>query len=124
MARRCGCGGSACGCLIEVGQGLTIFGIGTSDDPYVINTDLSQLSQVLSVQDTPTVNLTLTGSGSIVDPMVLTAVATPVPFPGYITGGRPSAAAAGAGAYYYDLTLQKPLWSDGTQWRDAAGTVV
>lgn len=40
------------------------------------------------------------------------------------TAGRPPAAAAGAGAQMYDTTLNKPIWSDGTNWRDAAGTVV
>jgi hypothetical protein len=29
-----------------------------------------------------------------------------------------------AGTQFYDTTLNKPLWSDGSSWRDAAGTVV
>lgn len=40
------------------------------------------------------------------------------------TTGRPSAATAGAGAMYFDTTLNKPAWSDGTNWRDATGTIV
>jgi hypothetical protein len=40
------------------------------------------------------------------------------------TGGRPSAASSGVGAQVYDTTLNKPIWSDGSNWRDAAGTVV
>lgn len=40
------------------------------------------------------------------------------------TGGRPSASASGAGTQVYDTTLSKPIWSDGTVWRDAAGTAV
>lgn len=40
------------------------------------------------------------------------------------TGSRPSASTAGAGAMFYDTTLSKPIWSDGTTWRDAAGTAV
>jgi hypothetical protein len=40
------------------------------------------------------------------------------------TAGRPTAATAGAGAMYYDTTLNKPAWSDGTNWRDATGTIV
>lgn len=39
------------------------------------------------------------------------------------TGSRP-AAATGAGAMWFDTTLGKPIWSDGTVWRDAAGTAV
>ena len=40
------------------------------------------------------------------------------------TAGRPSAATHGAGAVLYDTTLSKPIYSDGTVWRDAAGTAV
>ena len=40
------------------------------------------------------------------------------------TGSRPTAAIAGAGGQMYDTTLSKPIWSDGTVWRDAAGTAV
>ncbi len=40
------------------------------------------------------------------------------------TGSRPTAANAGTGACYYDTTLHKPAWSDGTNWRDASGTIV
>jgi hypothetical protein len=40
------------------------------------------------------------------------------------TGARPSASAVGQGAQWFDTTLGKPIWSDGTNWRDAAGTVV
>lgn len=40
------------------------------------------------------------------------------------TGSRPSASTAGAGATFYDTTLSKPIWSDGTVWKDATGTTV
>lgn len=42
----------------------------------------------------------------------------------YATGSRPTATSAGAGAVAYDTTLSKPIWSDGTVWRDSAGTAV
>lgn len=42
----------------------------------------------------------------------------------YTTAARPTAASVGPGAMIYDSTLSKPAWSDGTNWRDAAGTVV
>lgn len=42
----------------------------------------------------------------------------------YTTAGRPSAAVVGAGAQYFDTTLGKPGWSDGTAWKDAAGTTI
>jgi hypothetical protein len=40
------------------------------------------------------------------------------------TAGRLAAATATAGGMAYDTSLQKPIWSDGTNWRDAAGTIV
>jgi len=40
------------------------------------------------------------------------------------TANRPSAASVGAGSMFYDTTIIKPIWSDGTNWRDAAGTLV
>lgn len=40
------------------------------------------------------------------------------------TVARPTASSAGIGAQYYDTTLSKPVWSDGTTWRDAMGNVV
>ncbi len=44
--------------------------------------------------------------------------------PGFATGSRPSASAAGAGTSVYDTTLHKPIWSSGTAWLDAAGNAV
>src|SRR5690349_701923 len=36
------------------------------------------------------------------------------------TASRP---APGLGVYYFDTTLNKPIWGDGSAWRDGAGTV-
>jgi hypothetical protein len=44
--------------------------------------------------------------------------------PRYTTAGRPGAASLGAGSCYFDTTLNKPVWSDGTVYRDATGTTV
>lgn len=40
------------------------------------------------------------------------------------TATRAAASTAGAGAFYYDTTLNKPVFSDGTNWRDATGVIV
>jgi hypothetical protein len=40
------------------------------------------------------------------------------------TGNRPAASGVGIGAMFYDTTLSKPIWSNGTVWKDAAGTTV
>lgn len=44
----------------------------------------------------------------------------------FSTAGRNAlgAATVGEGVEVYDTTLHKPVWSDGSAWRDAAGTVV
>lgn len=40
------------------------------------------------------------------------------------TADRPAANSVGVGATFYDSTLGKPIWSDGTTWKDATGTAV
>jgi hypothetical protein len=41
-----------------------------------------------------------------------------------VTGSRPSASTSGAGAQWFDTTLNRPIWSNGSSWRDAAGNAV
>lgn len=41
-----------------------------------------------------------------------------------VTASRPAAGTVGSGATFYDTTLGKPIWSDGSVWRDAMGTAV
>lgn len=52
------------------------------------------------------------------NPGTVTALGT------FSTATRLAAAAVGVGAAYFDTTLSKPVWSDGTNWRDAVGTIV
>ncbi len=40
------------------------------------------------------------------------------------TANRPSAVTVGSGGTWFDTTLVKPIWSDGTVWRDSTGTAV
>lgn len=40
------------------------------------------------------------------------------------TAGRSGASSFIAGTQAYDTTLRKPIWSDGTNWRDASGQIV
>lgn len=44
-------------------------------------------------------------------------------FPAYTTGMRPTAVTT-PGTGIYDSTLNKPLWTDGADWRDAMGNIV
>ena len=42
----------------------------------------------------------------------------------YPTTLRPSATSLDAGTMIFDTTLKKPIWSDGSTWRDAGGVEV
>lgn len=75
MARNCGCAGSSCGCSIVSGSAaIHINGIGSAKDPFTISIDQLPISGALAVTDTSTVDLTLAGSGTVLDPYVLSAV--------------------------------------------------
>lgn len=41
-----------------------------------------------------------------------------------VTGSRPSASTSGVGVMWFDTTLGKPIWSNGTVWKDATGATV
>jgi len=67
--------------------------------------------------------------GGIRDPAVqrnfqTIALRWPDRTPTYPTASRPAPGMSGRGAMIYDTTLSKPLWSDGTVWRDATGAAV
>lgn len=44
--------------------------------------------------------------------------------PSYTTAGRPAAGTTAVGTEIWNTTTTKPNYCDGTNWRDAAGTVV
>lgn len=67
---RCGCAGDSCSCLVVAGRGARVTGKGTVNDPYII--DAYPMS--LTVVDSGSVDLTLTGSGLAGDPWVISAV--------------------------------------------------
>lgn len=71
------CGSSAgCACIIEAGVGIEVTGSGSPTDPYIINSTVVDLSQFFTVQDTASVNLSFTGTGTDGDPIVLYATST------------------------------------------------
>ena len=47
----------------------------------------------------------------------------PLRLKSYTTAGRPNVSVAGVGGAIFDTTLGKPVWSDGTNWRDASGAI-
>lgn len=70
---RCGCAanGEACACLIVDGSNTTVTGDGSSTTPYKVNVAVS--SVVLQVQDTPSIDLSLSGLGTPASPWLLQA---------------------------------------------------
>ena len=70
MASKCGCAGNSCSCKVIAGENAKVRGTGAQNNPIIIDA----LPMSLSVQDTTTVDLTLTGSGSVSNPWELTAV--------------------------------------------------
>jgi hypothetical protein len=80
-------------------------------------TTLTTFLDALNAGSTVSGDLSLEGT-SLVRALALAAVSAGT------TGNRPSAVVVGAGGQYYDTTLSKPIWSDGTVWRDSAGTGV
>lgn len=125
----CGCAGSSCSCKIEVGDGLRVNGLGTLTDPIRIELDAIGLSDtVLQFQDSASVDFTVIGAGVPGDPLIVTAVTKPrangILLPQFTTAGRPAPGTAGVGAMIWNTSTNKPNFSDGTAWRDAAGTVV
>lgn len=75
MAGGC-CGNSGCSCIIDAGAGVAVTGSGTPTDPYVIASTVTDLSGFLQVIDTESVNLQLTGTGTLEDPLQLRAIST------------------------------------------------
>lgn len=68
-------------------------------------------------------------SPTTTEPMILASDTTTI-LSDYIksaivaTSGRPTASSVGNGAMLYDSTLGKPIWSNGSVWKDASGTTV
>ena len=65
MARCCGSTGS-CACRVTGGRGITIRGTGSSQDPFVVESD-----RALDTQDNDQFNLILTGAGTLASPWLL-----------------------------------------------------
>lgn len=72
---RCNCSGSSCGCLIVAGDGATVTGTGTANDPFVVTADLAQVpvGSAIAVSNSTTIEFGKKGTGTTGDPVVITA---------------------------------------------------
>lgn len=91
IARNCGCAGASCGCSVIAGSGITITGTGTAANPFVVVNSASNLISSFIVNDTVTLNLTLAGGGTSLDPLILSGVVT-VPLTGLSDVSNPGGA--------------------------------
>lgn len=76
IARNCGCSGATCGCLLVAGTGIEITGTGTTANPFTVVNTASDIASSFEVNDTTTLNLTLAGGGTNLDPFILSGVVT------------------------------------------------
>lgn len=72
---RCSCGGGTCSCIIEAGQGVAVSGSGSTAAPYVIDATGDFTGSIIPVP-TDTVLMSITGSGTDTDPILISARAT------------------------------------------------
>lgn len=117
---RCSCAGSTCGCKLDGGAGITVTGLGTIADPYVISAVIGDLASAMSFDDTADVVFTVVGDGTPGDPLVISAATPRKNFPVYPVGGLPDPTVWGEGAFAYDQTSKQPVFSDGTAWKYAS----
>jgi len=70
------CGAKRCTCTLVAGPGVEIDGGGSTTNPYVISAPggSSGTPTVIQAGDTPTVDTTVTGSGTTADPVIVSSV--------------------------------------------------
>lgn len=75
MASGC-CGKQTCSCIINAGYGIEVTGTGSATDPYVIESDIGALSDILRVVDSNSINFSVSGTGTVEDPLTITGIST------------------------------------------------
>lgn len=121
--------GAALGTALTVTDTLTLdmvkTGAGSNVDPVILSGNVTlKLQQLIDVNDPQgnplngehPIYVGTSGSGGHWE--------FKSPFPPFTTAGRPAATAVPIGGVYFDTTLNKPGWSNGTNWRDATGAVM
>jgi len=69
---RCRCNEGTCSCYLVPGANIEVSGSGQADNPWII-TGLSQSAGTIFFNDTPEVDFTVTGFGSMNDPYRVSA---------------------------------------------------
>lgn len=72
---RCSCGGGTCSCVIEAGAGIQVSGTGSTSSPYKIDATGDFTGSIIPVP-TDTVLMSITGSGTDADPILISSRAT------------------------------------------------
>lgn len=63
---------SVCTCVLQSGNNTVIYGSGSASDPYVVEA-VGSATGAVAVQDTLSVDMTMTGGGTTTDPYVISA---------------------------------------------------
>jgi len=71
---RCDCAGGRCSCGVVAGDGIEVTGSGETTNPYVVTAVGLPLTGQLTVADTPSLNLTLIGEGTVNEPYTISGV--------------------------------------------------
>jgi DNA-binding transcriptional regulator LsrR (DeoR family) len=71
---KCGCAGTTCGCKLVGSSQVTVTGTGTAQDPYTVTLGALAIAANVHVDDTTSVDMTILGAGTTLDPLVISAV--------------------------------------------------
>ncbi|MFC7791418.1 hypothetical protein [Streptomyces cinereoruber] len=117
----CCCESDRCTCRVVAGSGVTVDGNGGSAAPYVISADLPEPT-ALEAGDTPTIDTTVTGTGTPDDPFEVSATVILDPSP---PGGGDQLIQSGPDGLYLECEQVRGCISagDGTSYDPTTGVV-
>jgi acyl CoA:acetate/3-ketoacid CoA transferase alpha subunit len=75
---RCNCAASGgCSCSVREGENIRVTGSGEAGNPYVIEALRQTIAGQVTVADTPSLNLTMTGQGMVNEPFTISGEVIP-----------------------------------------------
>ncbi|MFK0063342.1 hypothetical protein ACIQTN_29455 [Streptomyces werraensis] len=116
------CGAARCTCRVVAGPGITVEGNGSAAAPYTISGTGGGDTTALQAADTPTVDTTVTGSGTPGDPYEVSAAVILDPAP---PGGGTNLVNAGPDGLYLECAQVRGCLEagDGITYDQATGTI-